>query len=35
VDWIRLAQDRDQWGVLVNTVINHRIPEKVRSFLTE
>jgi len=22
VDWIHLAQDRDQWLVLVNTVIN-------------
>jgi hypothetical protein len=22
VDWIHLAQDRDQWQVLVNTVMN-------------
>jgi hypothetical protein len=26
VDWIDLAQDRDQWGALVNTVINFRFP---------
>jgi len=26
VDWIHLAQDRDQWRVLVNTVINLRVP---------
>jgi hypothetical protein len=26
VNWMPLAQDRDQWRVLVNTVMNLRIP---------
>jgi len=26
VVWIRLAQDRDQWWVVVNTVMNPRVP---------
>jgi hypothetical protein len=25
VDWIQLAQDRDRWQALVNTVMNHRV----------
>jgi hypothetical protein len=27
IDWIHLTQDRDQWQVLVNTVINLRLHE--------
>jgi hypothetical protein len=26
MDWVDLAQDRDQWGTLVNTVMNFLIP---------
>jgi hypothetical protein len=26
VDWIHWAQDRDRWRVLVNTVMNLRVP---------
>jgi hypothetical protein len=25
VDWIQLAQDRDRWRVIVNTVMNLRV----------
>jgi hypothetical protein len=28
VDWILLAEDGDQWRVVMNTVMNHRISTK-------
>jgi hypothetical protein len=30
--WFHLAQDRDQWVVLINTVMNLRIPQKAGEF---
>jgi hypothetical protein len=34
MDWINLAQDRDQWTVLVNTVMNIRVPLNAGKFLS-
>jgi hypothetical protein len=28
VDWIKLAQDKDQWQIPLNTVMNLWAPEK-------
>jgi hypothetical protein len=34
VDWIHLAQDRDQWRAAVNTVMDLRVTQKKRNLLT-
>jgi hypothetical protein len=34
MDWIHLAQDRDQWRTLVNTVMNIWVPQNVGKFLS-
>jgi hypothetical protein len=34
VDWIHLAQDRDQWGVPANVAMNHQVPKKTGHLLT-
>jgi hypothetical protein len=34
VDWIHLAQDREKWLDLVNTVMNCQVPQEEGMFLT-
>jgi hypothetical protein len=33
IDWIDLAQDRDQWKAFVNTAMNPLVPKTVGKFL--
>jgi hypothetical protein len=34
INWIHLAQDKNQWRASVNTVLNLRLPENVGKFLS-
>jgi hypothetical protein len=34
MDWIDLAQDRDQWRALVNMEMNLQVPKKAGKFLS-
>jgi hypothetical protein len=34
IDWIHLAQHRDQWRALINTVMKLRVAENVGKFLS-
>jgi hypothetical protein len=34
VDWMLLAQDRDQWRALVKTIMKFLVSLKARNFLT-
>jgi hypothetical protein len=34
MDWIDLAQDKDQWRALVNMVMNLQVPQNAWKFLS-
>jgi hypothetical protein len=34
MNWIDMAQDRDQWRALVNTILNLRVPSNSGKFLS-
>ena len=34
IEWIELAQDRERWRELANTVMNRRVPRNAGNFLT-
>jgi hypothetical protein len=34
VNWIQLAQNREQWRALVNTVTNLQVPQYTRNLFT-
>jgi hypothetical protein len=34
MDWIDMARDKDRWRALVNAVMNLRIPQNARNFLS-
>jgi hypothetical protein len=34
VDWIDIAQDRDQWRAVVNTILNLWVPQNAGKFLS-
>jgi hypothetical protein len=34
VDWIHLAQDKDQWRAVINTELNFRVPLRSRNFVS-
>jgi hypothetical protein len=34
MDWTDVAQDRDQWRALVNTIMKLRVPQNIGKFLS-